>query len=563
MLSLLHIENIAVIQSADILFGPGFNALTGETGAGKSIVVDSLSAVTGERTSRELIRTGAPSALVTGTFTGVRDLPWLRDNSLSPDENGELLLQREILPDGKNLCRVNGRPVTVAQLKNLGRQLLNIHGQQDGQQLLDEGCHLEYLENFGKTGNFAEKYREAYNRLCEIEAKIKAFALDEGEKARKLDVLNFQILELENANLVAGEEEEALGRRDLLRNAENLAQGMAAVRYALSGDEDTPGAEGLLSDACHALERLSGVSSALDELRERLEENRFQLQDLAETARDLQGDLDSDPGELDRIESRLDQLYRLKKKYGDSVEKMLEFLQKCQNERDEIQFSDEALAHLETQRTAALKEAKALAVKLSGERKTAGEALALRIQEELAQLDMPKVRFQVEFAEVDNENGLNSDGMDSVRFLMSANVGEALKPIQKIASGGELARIMLCLKNVLAEGDEVGTLVFDEVDTGVSGRAAQKVAQKLSEVARRKQVLCVTHLPQIAAMADVHFSVEKGEKDGRTYTAVEALSVERRRAELARLTSGDHITEASLASAGGLLDGAEAYKKTL
>ncbi len=563
MLSLLHIENIAVIQSADILFGPGFNALTGETGAGKSIVVDSLSAVTGERTSRELIRTGAPSALVTGTFTGVRDLPWLRDNSLSPDENGELLLQREILPDGKNLCRVNGRPVTVAQLKNLGRQLLNIHGQQDGQQLLDEGCHLEYLENFGKTGNFAEKYREAYNRLCEIEAKIKAFAMDEGEKARKLDVLNFQILELENANLVAGEEEEALGRRDLLRNAENLAQGMAAVRYALSGDEDTPGAEGLLSDACHALERLSGVSSALDELRERLEENRFQLQDLAETARDLQGDLDSDPGELDRIESRLDQLYRLKKKYGDSVEKMLEFLQKCQNERDEIQFSDEALAHLETQRTAALKEAKALAVKLSGERKTAGEALALRIQEELAQLDMPKVRFQVEFAEVDNENGLNSDGMDSVRFLMSANVGEALKPIQKIASGGELARIMLCLKNVLAEGDEVGTLVFDEVDTGVSGRAAQKVAQKLSEVARRKQVLCVTHLPQIAAMADVHFSVEKGEKDGRTYTAVEALSVERRRAELARLTSGDHITEASLASAGELLDGAEAYKKTL
>lgn len=442
MLSLLHIENIAVIQSADILFGPGFNALTGETGAGKSIVVDSLSAVTGERTSRELIRTGAPSALVTGTFTGVRDLPWLRDNSLSPDENGELLLQREILPDGKNLCRVNGRPVTVAQLKNLGRQLLNIHGQQDGQQLLDEGCHLEYLENFGKTGNFAEKYREAYNRLCEIEAKIKAFALDEGEKARKLDVLNFQILELENANLVAGEEEEALGRRDLLRNAENLAQGMAAVRYALSGDEDTPGAEGLLSDACHALERLSGVSSALDELRERLEENRFQLQDLAETARDLQGDLDSDPGELDRIESRLDQLYRLKKKYGDSVEKMLEFLQKCQNERDEIQFSDEALAHLETQRTAALKEAKALAVKLSGERKTAGEALALRIQEELAQLDMPKVRFQVEFAEVDNENGLNSDGMDSVRFLMSANVGEALKPIQKIASGGELALVV-------------------------------------------------------------------------------------------------------------------------
>ena len=563
MLSLLHIENIAVIQSADILFGPGFNALTGETGAGKSIVVDALSAVTGERTSRELIRTGAPSALVTGTFTGVEGEPWLAENGLSPDENGELLLQREILPDGKNLCRVNGRPVTVAQLKNLGRRLLNIHGQQDGQQLLDESCHLEYLENFGKTGNSAEKYREAYNRLCEIEAKMKAFALDEGEKARKLDVLNFQILELENANLVAGEEEEALARRDLLRNAENLAQGMAAVRYALSGDEDAPGAEALLSDACYALERLSGVSPALDELRERLEESRFQLQDLAETARDLQGDLDSDPGELDRIESRLDQLYRLKKKYGDSVEKMLEFLQKCQNERDEIQFADEALERLEREREKALKEAKALARKLSGERKAAGEALALRIQEELAQLDMPKVRFQVEFSEISTENGLNSDGMDQVRFLMSANVGEALKPIQKIASGGELARIMLCLKNVLAEGDAVGTLVFDEVDTGVSGRAAQKVAGKLAQVARHKQVLCVTHLPQIAAMADVHFSVEKGERGGRTYTAVEPLDRSRRQAELARLTSGDHITDASLASAGELLDGAEQYKQGL
>lgn len=560
MLSVLHIENIAVIQSADILFGKGFNALTGETGAGKSIVVDALSAVTGERTSRELIRTGAPSALVSGTFTEVAELPVLAENGFSADENGEILLQREILPDGKNLCRVNGRPVTVAQLKKLGRQLLNIHGQQDGQQLLDESCHLEYLESFGKTGEAAEAYRAVYGKLCDIEHKLRTFHLDESEKARRLDILEYQIKELENANLVAGEEEEANARAEVLRNAAQLAEGMATVRYALSGDEDTPGAEALLSDACHALERLSGVSKELDELRERIEENRFQLQDLAETARDLQGDFDGDPNELDRIEARLDQLYRLKKKYGSSVEEMLNYLDARRAERDEIQFADEALERLERERDTALAEARELAGKLSEQRKAAGEVLAVRIQEELAQLDMPKVRFQVEFTPVETENGLNGDGMDTVRFLMSANVGEALKPIHKIASGGELARIMLCLKNVLAEGDGVGTLVFDEVDTGVSGRAAQKVAQKLAQVAQHKQVLCVTHLPQIAAMADIHFSVQKGEKDGRTFTAVETLDEEGRAAELGRLTSGDHITEASLTSARELLADAEQYK---
>lgn len=560
MLSVLHIENIAVIQSADILFGQGFNALTGETGAGKSIVVDALSAVTGDRTSRELIRTGAPSALVVGTFTEVEALPALTESGFAPDENGELSLQREILPDGKNLCRVNGRPVTVAQLKKLGHLLLNIHGQQDGQQLLDETCHLDYLERFGKTGGTAACYREAYDRLCEAEKKLSALRLDEGEKARRLDILDYQIQELESAGLTAGEEEEALARREILRNAAQLAEGMAEVRYALSGDEDSAGAEELVSNACRALERLRGVSGALDELRERLEESRYQLQDLAETARDLQGDFDGDPTELDRIESRLDRIYRLKKKYGSSVEEMLEYLEKRVAERDEIQFSEEAQARLEQERSKALTEAKALAEKLSEERRAAGTVLAERIQAELAQLDMPKVRFQVEFTEVENENGLNETGMDRVRFLMSANVGEALKPIHKIASGGELARIMLCLKNVLAEGDGVGTLVFDEVDTGVSGRAAQKVAQKLAQVARHKQVLCVTHLPQIAAMADIHFSVQKGEQGGRTFTAVDTLDEAGRAAELARLTSGDHITEASLASARELLADAIRYK---
>ena len=563
MLSVLHIENIAVIESADIVFGGGFNALTGETGAGKSIVVDAMGAVTGERASRDLIRTGAKSALVTGAFTQVKALPWFAENGTGPDENGELLLQREILPDGKNLCRVNGRPVTVAQLKALGRQLLNVHGQHDGQQLLDESCHLEYLDRFGDTAVPLAGYRAAYGRLAELDERMRALQMDESEKARKVDTLQYQIGELERAELTPGEEEELQARRDLLRNAADLAEAAEAAHFALSGDEDSAGAAALLMEAEQALERMAGVSGELDALRTQLSECRCLAQDAAETARDIRGSFDFEPGELDELEGRLDLLYRLKKKYGATVEDMLDYLERCRKELDEIQFADDTLLRLEGERAKALKEARKRAETLSQARKAAGEALQTRIQSELAQLDMPKVRFQVAFAPVEGETGLNGEGMDTVRFLMSANVGEDLKPIQKIASGGELARIMLALKNVLAENDDVATLVFDEVDTGVSGRAAQKVAQKLAQVARHKQVLCVTHLPQIAAMADVHFSVEKGEKAGRTYTAVEALDRGRRQAELARLTSGDQVTQASLDSAGELLDGAEEYKKSL
>lgn len=563
MLSVLHIENIAVIESADIVFGGGFNALTGETGAGKSIVVDAMGAVTGERASRDLIRTGAKSALVTGAFTQVKALPWFAENGTGPDENGELLLQREILPDGKNLCRVNGRPVTVAQLKALGRQLLNVHGQHDGQQLLDESCHLEYLDRFGDTAVPLADYRAAYGRLAELDERMRALRMDESEKARKVDTLQYQIGELERAELTPGEEEELQARRDLLRNAADLAEAAEAAHFALSGDEDSAGAAALLMEAEQALERMAGVRGELDALRTQLSECRCLAQDAAETARDIRGSFDFEPGELDELEGRLDLLYRLKKKYGATVEDMLDYLERCRKELDEIQFADDTLLRLEGERAKALKEARKRAETLSQARKAAGEALQTRIQSELAQLDMPKVRFQVAFAPVEGETGLNGEGMDTVRFLMSANVGEDLKPIQKIASGGELARIMLALKNVLAENDDVATLVFDEVDTGVSGRAAQKVAQKLAQVARHKQVLCVTHLPQIAAMADVHFSVEKGEKAGRTYTAVEALDRRRRQAELARLTSGDQVTQASLDSAGELLDGAEEYKKSL
>ena len=561
MLSLLHIENIAVIQSADIQFDSGFNALTGETGAGKSIVVDAIGAIIGERTSRDLIRTGAKSALVNAVFTGLPDLAWFQENGCGPDEEGNLLIQREIQPDGKNICRLNGRLITVSQLRQLGQQLLNIHGQHDGQQLLDERCHLEYLDGFGVMGSLLAAFQKDFDVLSALRREIAALQMDESEKARRIDTLQYQIGELERAELQAGEEEELTTRRDLLRNAGKLIESVEGTHIALSGDDEREGAAALLGEGESSLHTAARLSPQAAELLEKLTELRCAADDLAEQIRDLRDSFDFEPGELDEIESRLDVLHRLKKKYGGSVEEMLEYLERCKKELDEIQFSSDRAARLEKERDKALAAARKSGQTLSAARKECAKALEARIQNELAQLDMPKVRFQVWFAPKGGEYAMDETGLDEVQFLMSANVGEDLKPIQKIASGGELARIMLALKNVLAENDQVGTLVFDEVDTGVSGRAAQKVAEKLADVARGKQVLCVTHLPQLAAMADVHFSVEKGERDGRTYTQVERLNRKRREEELARLTSGEHITEATLHAAGELLDGAEAYKQ--
>lgn len=563
MLSLLHIENIAVIESADIQFDSGFNALTGETGAGKSIVVDAIGAIIGERTSRDLIRTGARSALVNAVFTNLPELPWFRDNGFGPDEDGNLLVQREIQPDGKNVCRLNGRLITVAQLRQLGRQLLNIHGQHDGQQLLDERCHLEYLDRFGETQGLAASFRQAYEHVAQLRRNIHALQMDEAEKARRIDSLQFQIQELERAELKVGEDKALAERRDLLRNAGKLIDAVEGAHLALSGDDERPGAVALVEEAEHALLSASRINGTVSGLLEKLTELRCAADDLAEQVRDLRESFDFEPGELDEIESRLDVIYRLKKKYGDSVEDMLSYLERCRKELDEIQLSSDTIVRLEKELSGALEEARKRGGELTAARRVAGKALEERIQSELAQLDMPKVRFRAEFRPKAGEYGMDETGMDEVQFLMSANVGEDLKPIQKIASGGELARIMLALKNVLAENDDVGSLVFDEVDTGVSGRAAQKVAEKLAGVARTKQVLCVTHLPQLAAMADVHFSVEKGERNGRTFTRVERLNRDRRREELARLTSGEHITPASLSAAEELLMSAETYKNRL
>ena len=558
MLELLHIENIAIIEAADIEFAPGFNALTGETGAGKSIVIDSLSAVLGQRTSRELIRTGADKAFVSAAFSGTA--PELTEElGIQPEADGTLLLQREIQTDGKNVCRVNGRPVTVGQLRALGAQLLNIHGQHDGQQLLDEEQHIVYLDSFGRLESLINTYAEKYKHFTDIRRQIGALQMDEAEKARRVDTLQYQIEELRRAKLTPGEEEELTARRGMLRNAEKFLDAVAGADYALNGDDSGGGALSALRQAQHALSGVRHLDDAFGQLYERLGEAYSEVYDIAATVEDKRGELDVSPGELDRVESRMDLLYRLKKKYGATVEDMLDYQARCEAELAQIEDAGDTLARLEQALSKAEKEARQAAQALSDARKAAAEQLTSQILAELQQLDMGKIRFAVNFA----EKPLDSDGMDTVRFLMSANVGEELRPIHKIASGGELARIMLAMKNVLSEQDHVGTMVFDEVDTGVSGRAAQKVAEKMARISRRKQVLCVTHLPQLAAMADTHFSVEKGERGGRTYTEVRRLDREQRRRELARLTGGSHVSQTMLDGAEELLVQAEKFRAEL
>ena len=560
MLQLLHIENIAIIERADIAFARGFNALTGETGAGKSIVIDSLGAVLGQRTSRDLIRTGAPKAFVSAVFDGVDGtLPALQENGVSPEADGTLLLQRELYADGKNVCRANGRPITVSQLRAIGAALLNIHGQHDGAALLDETQHLLYLDRFGRMDARLADYGAQYAAMSATRREIEALQMDEAEKARRVDVLQHQIAELERAELQEGEEETLLARRNVLRNAEKFTDAVSEADLCLNGGEDGVGAAGAIRQAENALRGLRSLGGEFVSVSERLEALYSEAYDLAMTVRDMRTSFEFSPEELDAAESRLDQLYRLKKKYGGTVGEMLDYLARSRDELDRIEYADDRIAQLTQklagQRAAVLDAARAL----SDARRAAAQTLETAIARELRELDMPKVRFAIDFSEKEPD----PTGMDEVRFLMSANVGEELRPIHRIASGGELARIMLAMKNVFAAQESVMTMVFDEVDTGVSGRAAQRVAEKLARVSREKQVLCVTHLPQLAAMADTHFSVEKGEENGRTLTRVTELSRAERARELARLTGGETVSEAMLRGAEELLDAAERFKKQM
>ncbi len=560
MLSSLHIENIALIEAADLSFGSGLNVLTGETGAGKSIILDAISALMGERTSRDLIRTGEKTARVSGIFCDLPALPWFEEMGIAPDENGELSILRELRAEGKTLCRVGGIPCTALQLRALGQQLVNIHGQHDSQALLDPDSHLRYLDSFGGHEGLLSDYSEAYGKLQNIRREMERLSMNEAEKSRRVDSLQYQIKELERASLRPGEEESLQERREVLRNSEKLQDAVERAYHALSGDEDCDGAVSLLMDGERALSNVSHISAELGEVAERLADLQCLADDLASQIRGLRDSFDASPGELDEMEGRLDLLYRLKKKYGSTVEEMLSYLEACRQELEQIEMAGDTLLRLEKDCEKAKEEALERAKTLSKARTRAGARLREKVESELIDLDMPKVRFQVLQKPREGGNPLSETGMDEVSFLMSANVGEALKPIQKVASGGELSRIMLALTNVLVENDSVGTLIFDEVDAGVSGRAAQKVAEKLGVLGRRRQILSVTHLAQIAAMADLHFSVEKEEKGGRTHTRVLPLDQEARVLELSRLTGGAHVSEAIRQGARELLEAAEAVK---
>ena len=547
MLSLLHIENIAVIEQADISFDKGFNVLTGETGAGKSIVIDAISAILGQRAYRDMIRTGANKASVRAVFTRVPMLSWFAENGVEYDE--ETVIQRDIFMDGKNVCRVNGALVTVAILHKLGVQLINIHGQHDSATLFDEENHLRFLDAFADNGDLRADYQEKFAAVSTLRREIDRMTMDEGEKLRRMETLKYQVAEIEKADLKSGEDEELEQRRKLLQNSEKLSQGLEEATEALLGGDENDGAAALLAQAAYSLSRIARYSDDYTAFQERLTDLKYQVQDIADEVRDSLDELCYSADELERIESRLDVIHRLRRKYGADCDEILAYLDKAQKELDEIEFADDRVEQLKKKLAKQEKEAWDAALLLRKNRQEQGQILADKILSELAQLDMPRVQFQCRFRETE----LGAEGADGVAFYLSANAGEDLKPLSKVASGGELARIMLSMKNVLAEKDAVDTLIFDEVDTGVSGRAAQRIAEKLRSLAKHKQVLCVTHLPQLAALADTHMLIAKSERDGRTFTTVTPLDKQGRVNELARIIGGTNITEITRKSAEEML----------
>lgn len=558
MLTQLHIENIAVIEKADIEFGKGLTVLTGETGAGKSIIVDSLGAVLGARTSRELVRTGAEYGVVSAVFETDAAAKWFEDNDFEPED--EVIIRRKISADGKNNCRVCGNPVTVSQLRQLGSLLLDIHGQNDGRQLMDEDSHLAYLDGFGKTSDELAAFVEAYREYTACKREMDKLSMDEVEKERLADNLRYRIEELENAQLKVGEEDELIARRDLLRNSEKLTEALDGAYSALYACDENAGA--LVDEASALISKAALISDELRETAEIIGNASSLIYDAAERIRDFRDGLEFSPDEYDRIETRTAQLKRLGRKYNADEEGMLKILDDSRKELAMLEYSDDMLKKLEKK----LSEHKDNCVKkaslLTACRKKAAEKLEARICSELRDLSMPSVRFKVSVEPMKSALGFDKTGADDVRFLISANAGMELGRISKIASGGELSRIMLAMKTAFSDNDPIETMVFDEIDTGVSGVAAQRVGEKMSDLSRGKQVLCITHLPQIAALADSHDKIEKAEKDGKTFTVVKELDRQGRRMELARLYGGDVITETTLAGAEEQLAAADKYKLT-
>ena len=553
MLSNLQIENIAVIKSASIDFENGFNVMTGETGAGKSIVIDSLNAILGERTSRELIRSGADSASVCAEFQNVGDNVKNELEKLGIEKDDTLIISRKLTPDGKNVCRINGMPATVSMLKALGVQLVNIHGQLDNQSLLSPETHCSFIDKLAGSGRELNEFKELYSLYIKKENELKSLNTDVNEKNRRLDILNYQIEEIQKADIRPGEKDELTEKLGFLRNAEKVLDLLHTAYAALNGDGEMPGAADVAADAASKLLSAADYSSDFTETANGVNDAAMNLSAYTEELRDKIYSLDYDPNETERAEERLDVIYRLSQKYGDSEEDILAYLENAEKERDALSFSDERAEQLRAETEKAYNEALAAAKKLSGIRIEAGKKFSADVERELAFLDMPSVKFIVN----DSVGELYENGIDNIEFLLSANAGEEPKPLSKIASGGELSRIMLAIKCVLSELDDIDTLIFDEIDSGVSGRAALKIAAKMKELSKTHQVICVTHLAQIAAFADEHKLISKEEKDGRTYTCIASLDYNGRKYELARIMGGLTVTQSILNSAEELLSSAE------
>ena len=551
MLRTLSIENIAVIEKAKIDFDGGLNVLTGETGAGKSIVVDSINAVLGERTSKELVRTGSNFAFVSAFFENINATVCgeLEKLGYTPEDDGSLLITRRISKDGRSSCRINGMPATVSVLHTLGKALVNIHGQHDSQSLLDPEQHYKFIDMLSGDSSALSDYKAVFSRFLSVRRELKALTAAADSAEKNTELLEYQIKELEEADIKIGEAQALNARKKVMDSAEEAAKAYSSALEAVNGDDENPGAESLLQSALESVVRFSELSPEIKKAAALLENAVDEIADAKSVIDGELSVLDFDPRKREEIEERLDELFRLGKKYGDGEEKMLAYLDNAKRKLNSIVNNEEELEKLNDEYDKAYADVLAAAEKLTALRKKTAQKFAEDVKNQLAYLDMPKINFTVDF----KKGIMSSAGLDKIEFLISANPGEEPKPLAKIASGGELSRIMLGIKSILAYNDTVDTLIFDEIDTGVSGRASQKIGLKLKEVSKNTQVICVTHSAQIASNADSHFLISKDISGDRTFTSVTLLDRSQRRSELARIMGGLEITDAMLNSAEELL----------
>lgn len=551
MLQTLYIENIAVIEKTSIDFNTGLNVLTGETGAGKSIVIDSINAVMGQRVSKEIIRTGEQSAFVSAQFTNINDFVRAKLENLGfSDEDGEVIIQRTINASGKNVCKINGKPASVAMLRQIGDCLVNIHGQHESYELFLPETHIDYIDSFGSCEKILEEYKNQYDILKQIGKKLKKADVDEGERLREIDLLSFQSEELVNADIQQGEQESLENERTALMSFEKINLLLNNAKMLLDGDENTDGGLQSVDSAAVSLQKAAGYNEEYSALSDNITDIYYNLRDCADSVNDAINSLESDPMRLEEIEERLDLLNRLSRKYNCDCDELPQLAEKMQNQLSELLNYDKNFEELKAQYDIAYKNALAKAMQLSEKRKSAAKTFADKVKAEMSFLNMPNVELVPSFEKCN----LYEKGIDKVELLISANPGETPRPVAKIASGGELSRMMLAIKTVLSDSDSVDTLIFDEVDTGISGSASQKVGLKLKEVAQKAQVLCVTHQSQIASLADYHYLISKKVNNGRTYTDVSMLDRNGRIYELARINGGVNITKADLVHAESMLD---------